>query len=217
MLRRLGMAGLQKQHGIQKMQKLAQTPEINESLSKYADYLSSCLPIQSYDLWKDELVLNVDKHQLLNVFHFLKYHQQYKHLIDIVGIDYPERDNRFKLVYLFLSVHHNARIQVATTTNEVDMVPSATKLYKSANWFEREAYDMYGVLFSNHPDLRRILTDYGFVGHPLRKDFPLSGYTEVRYDEDSKMVVEEPLSMAQEHRNFEYNSAWDQTGDYKKK
>ena len=207
----------QKQHGIAKVRKSLEQPSVNEPLSKYAEYLTSCLPIQSFDLWKDELVLNVHRNNLIDVMHFLKYHQQFKHLIDVVGIDYPEKEERFKLVYPLLSVHHNSRIQVATTTSEEEMVPSITSLFKSANWFEREAYDMYGVIFSNHPDLRRILTDYGFVGHPLRKDFPLSGYTEVRYDEDKKMVVEEPLSMAQEHRNFEYQSAWDHTGDYKKK
>eukprot|EP00835_Amoeboradix_gromovi_P006630 NODE_821_length_3913_cov_1.262716.p1 type:complete len:235 gc:universal NODE_821_length_3913_cov_1.262716:1290-586(-) len=205
-----------KLHGIPKMRKAVELPQSNEPLSKYADYLINCLPVQSYELWKDELVLNVHRDNLVDVMHFLKYHQQFKHLLDVIGIDYPDKEERFKLVYPLLSVHFNSRIQIATTATEVDMVPSITGIFKSANWFEREAYDMYGVIFSNHPDLRRILTDYGFVGYPLRKDFPLSGYTEVRYDEDRKMVVEEPLKMAQEHRNFEYSSAWDQTGDYKK-
>ncbi len=206
-----------KSHGIQKMRQLVESPPLYTELKKYADYLTGCLPVQSYNLWKDELVLNVDKDNLVEVMHFLKNDQHFKHLLDVIGVDFPEKENRFKLVYPLLSVHHNARIQVVTTTNESEMVPSLVNLFKSANWFEREAYDMFGVVFSDHPDLRRILTDYGFVGHPLRKDFPLTGYTEVRYDEDKKMVVEEPLSMAQEHRNFEYNSTWDQTGDYKKK
>eukprot|EP00834_Sanchytrium_tribonematis_P008847 NODE_1225_length_1715_cov_0.256188.p1 type:complete len:208 gc:universal NODE_1225_length_1715_cov_0.256188:771-1394(+) len=197
-------------HGIPAIKQAISNPPKNE-FTNYANYLTSILPITHYDLWKDELVVHTEKSNLLTVLYFLKNKHQFKHLMDIIGIDYPQNENRFKLVYPLTSIQYNSRIQVSTTTNEVDMVPSATPLFKSANWFERECYDMYGIFFENHPDLRRILTDYGFVGHPLRKDFPLSGYTEVRYDEDAKMVVEEPISMAQEHRNFEYSSAWDAT------
>lgn len=133
--------------------------------------------------------------------------------MDISGADYPTRSQRFEVVYHLLSVQYNARIRVKTYADEVHPVPSATSVFRSADWYEREIWDMYGVFFIGHPDLRRILTDYGFEGHPLRKDFPLTGYTEVRYDEEKKRVVSEPLQLTQVFRNFEANSPWEQVGE----
>lgn len=160
----------------------------------------------------EELILHVSPKNLLNVLYFLKNHIscQFKQLMDITGIDYPERTHRFEVVYQLLSIHYNARIRIKTFVNEVSSVPSITPLFKCANWMEREVWDMYGIFFSDHPDLRRILTDYGFEGHPLRKDFPLSGYVEVRYDAELKRVVSEPLELTQEFRNFNYRSPWEQ-------
>jgi NADH-quinone oxidoreductase subunit C len=132
-------------------------------------------------------------------------------LIDICGVDYPERAQRFEVVYHLLSPRHNQRIRLKVATDENTAVPSAVELFPGANWYEREAYDMYGVLFSGHPDLRRILTDYGFQGHPLRKDFPLTGYVEVRYDDDQKRVVYEPVKLTQEFRSFDFESPWEGT------
>jgi NADH-quinone oxidoreductase subunit C len=134
-------------------------------------------------------------------------------LIDLCGADYPGREKRFDVVYHLLSYRHNVRIRVKVRTDEVTPVPSIITVYPTANWFEREAYDLYGVLFTGHPDLRRILTDYGFEGHPLRKDFPLSGFVEVRYDEEQKRVVYEPIKLTQEFRNFDFLSPWEGT-DY---
>jgi len=134
-------------------------------------------------------------------------------LIDICGVDWPGRENRFDVVYHLLSPRVNQRIRVKLETNETDPVPSAVDIFPAANWFEREAYDMYGIFFSGHPDLRRLLTDYGFQGHPLRKDFPLTGYVEVRYDEELKRVVYEPVELTQEFRSFDFESPWEGT-DY---
>lgn len=130
-------------------------------------------------------------------------------LVDITAVDYPSRDKRFDMVWHFLSMYQNHRIRVKTQIREDDMVPSITGVYPAANWFEREVFDMYGVLFSGHPDLRRILTDYGFRGYPLRKDFPTTGYTEVRYDEAQKRVVYEPVNLVQEYRQFDFMSPWE--------
>ena len=130
-------------------------------------------------------------------------------LVDITAIDWPERDDRFDVVYHFLSMPQNQRIRVKVSVAEDEIVPSITDLHPSANWFEREVFDMYGVMFSGHPDLRRILTDYGFRGHPLRKDFPTTGYTEVRYDETQKRVVYEPVTLVQEYRQFDFMSPWE--------
>jgi NADH-quinone oxidoreductase subunit C len=130
-------------------------------------------------------------------------------LIDICGVDYPARPNRFDVVYHLLSPRLNQRIRVKLETNESDAVPSAIPVFPAANWFEREAYDMYGILFSGHPDLRRLLTDYGFQGHPLRKDFPLTGHVEVRYDDEAKRVVYEPVKLAQDFRSFDFESPWE--------
>ena len=134
---------------------------------------------------------------------------QFEILIDICGVDYPERANRFDVVYHLLSARLNQRIRVKLETNESDAVASAIPVYPAANWFEREAYDMYGILFSGHPDLRRLLTDYGFQGHPLRKDFPLTGHVEVRYDDEAKRVVYEPVKLVQDFRTFDFESPWE--------
>lgn len=149
------------------------------------------------------------------VFSFLKYHTaaEFTQVSDITAVDYPTRDQRFEVVYNLLSVRHNSRIRVKTYADEASPVPSITGLYDGANWYEREVYDMFGVFFIGHPDLRRIMTDYGFDGHPLRKDFPLTGYTELRYDEEKKRIVVEPLELTQAFRNFEGgSSAWEQVG-----
>ena len=134
---------------------------------------------------------------------------QFEQLIDICGVDYPERERRFDVVYHLLSPRKNQRIRVKCEADEENPVPSVVELFPTANWYEREAYDMYGILFSGHPDLRRILTDYGFQGFPLRKDFPLTGYVEVRYDDDQKRVVYEPVKLTQEFRSFDFESPWE--------
>ena len=135
---------------------------------------------------------------------------QYKVLVDLTAVDYPSRKVRFELVYNLLSVQYNSRVRVKTLVDEIDPISSVTPLYSSAAWWEREVWDMFGVFFSNHPDLRRILTDYGFQGHPLRKDFPLTGYVEVRYDDSEKRVIQEPVEVTQELRYFDFSSPWEQ-------
>ena len=137
----------------------------------------------------------------------------FRQLVDLCGVDYPERERRFDVVYHLLSLHHNARVRVKVETDETTPVPSVVEVFPTANWFEREAWDLYGIFFSDHPDLRRLLTDYGFEGHPLRKDFPMSGYVEMRYDETQKRVVYEPIKLQQEFRNFDFLSPWEGT-DY---
>ena len=134
---------------------------------------------------------------------------QFRTLIDITAIDYPEQEERFCLVYHYLSMQQNIRIRIKSFLKEEQIVPSITNLFPSANWFEREVFDMYGILFSNHPDMRRILTDYGFQGHPLRKDFPTTGYLELRYDQEKKKVIYEPVKLTQEYRNFDFMSPWE--------
>jgi NADH dehydrogenase (ubiquinone) Fe-S protein 3 len=161
------------------------------------------------------LTLYVAPSAIVPVLTFLRDHSQcqFKAVMDISGVDFPEREKRFEVVYHLLSVKHQGRIRVKTYAGEADPVPSACDLFRGADWYEREAWDLYGIFFSGHPDLRRILTDYGFEGHPLRKDFPLTGYTEVRYDEERKRVVYEPLQLTQAFRNFEALSPWEQVGD----
>ncbi len=134
---------------------------------------------------------------------------KFKMLLDICGVDYPDDAERFEVVYHFLSLHHNLRIRLKTRTDGIAPVPSLTGLFPAANWYEREAYDLYGILFEGHPDLRRLLTDYGFRGHPLRKDFPLTGFVEVRYDEEQKSVVYDPVKLPQEFRDFDFLSPWE--------
>jgi len=161
----------------------------------------------------DQLYLTIDNEDLLDVILFLKTNKdtKFKQLIDITTVDYPENSKRFKMVYLLLSHQFNQRIIISSLINENEVVPSLTKIFPSANWMEREVFDMYGVKFKDHPDLRRILTDYGFDGHPLRKDFPLSGNNEVRYSEDEKKVIYEPVKLEQNYRNFDYESPWEGT------
>jgi len=159
----------------------------------------------------DELTITVEAANILSALTFLRDDPgcEFKILIDICGVDYPNRPRRFDVVYHFLSVSRNARIRVKVETDETTPVPSASSVFLAANWFEREAFDMYGILFSGHPDLRRILTDYGFTGYPLRKDFPLTGYVEVRYDDEQKRVVYEPVKLVQEFRDFDFLSPWE--------
>ncbi|NBZ87547.1 NADH-quinone oxidoreductase subunit C [Stagnihabitans tardus] len=158
-----------------------------------------------------ELTVVVTLADLLPVLSFLKADQacRFNSLVDITAVDHPERPARFEVVYHLLSMYTNARIRVKASVAETDMVPSAIGIHPSANWMERETFDMFGILFSGHPDLRRILTDYGFRGHPLRKDFPTTGYTEVRYDEALKRVVYEPVKLVQEYRQFDFMSPWE--------
>ena len=187
------------------------------SLHTYGQYLLSCLPkyIQQFSVWKDELTIYITPSGVLPVISFLKYHTaaEYTMVADITAVDYPTKDQRFEVVYNLLSVRHNSRIRVKTYADEATPVPSITGLYDGANWYEREVYDLFGVFFVGHPDLRRIMTDYGFDGHPLRKDFPLTGYTEIRYDEEKKRIVVEPLELTQAFRNFEGGTAaWEQVG-----
>lgn len=168
-----------------------------------------------FSVWKDELCIFIAPNAVTPVFKFLKYHTaaEFTQISDITAVDYPTRNMRFEVVYNMLSVRHNARIRVKTYADEATPVPSITSLYDGANWYEREVYDLFGVFFTDHPDLRRILTDYGFDGHPLRKDFPLTGYTEIRYDEEKKRIVVEPLELTQAFRNFEGGTAaWEQVG-----
>jgi NADH-quinone oxidoreductase subunit C len=158
-----------------------------------------------------ELTVSVALAQLQNVIEFLRDDTacRFSSLVDITAVDHPERAARFDVVYHFLSMYRNQRIRVKVAVREDEMVPSITAIHPSANWFEREVFDMFGILFSGHPDLRRILTDYGFRGHPLRKDFPTTGYVEVRYDEAQKRVVYEPVKLVQEYRQFDFMSPWE--------
>jgi len=160
-----------------------------------------------------QLFLSIDNIDLLDVSLFIKTNKdlKFRQLIDVTAVDYPENSKRFKMVYLFLSHEFNQRIIINFSISENEVVSSLTKVFPAANWMEREVFDMYGVKFKNHPDLRRILTDYGFEGHPLRKDFPLTGHNEVRYSEDEKKVIYEPVKLEQNYRNFDYESPWDGT------
>jgi NADH-quinone oxidoreductase subunit C len=160
-----------------------------------------------------ELTIVAVRASIVDVITFLHDHEGFISFVDLCGVDYPERDERFEVVYHLLSPKQNLRVRVKVTTDEEQPVPSVTGIFPGADWFEREAYDFYGILFSGHPDLRRILTDYGFDGYPLRKDFPTTGYVEVRYDEERKRVVYEPVKLAQEFRQFDYLSPWEGT-DY---
>ncbi|WP_170434730.1 NADH-quinone oxidoreductase subunit C [Ruegeria arenilitoris] len=167
--------------------------------------------VLSWSVAHDELTVDVAPSSLVEFVEFLKTDQNCKFstLVDITGVDYPERVKRFDVVYHFLSMYQNQRIRIRISVREEDMVPSIVDVHPSANWFEREVFDMFGILFSGHPDLRRILTDYGFRGYPLRKDFPTTGYIEVRYDEAQKRVVYEPVSLVQEYRQFDFMSPWE--------
>ena len=161
----------------------------------------------------NQIYLEIDKNDLLDVCLFLKTNNEtkFRQLIDITVVDYPERNQRFDVIYLFLSHEFNQRLVLKYSISENEVISSLTSVFPSSNWMEREVFDMYGVTFKNHPDLRRILTDYGFEGHPLRKDFPLTGHSEVRYSEDEKKVISEPVKLEQNFRNFDYESPWEGT------
>ena len=174
--------------------------------------------INSSKINHNQVYINIDSNDLIDVILFLKNNEttKFRQLIDITAVDFPQNDKRFKLVYLFLSHEYNARLILDCYINEEEVVPTTTKIYPAANWMEREVFDMYGIVFKDHPDLRRILTDYGFEGYPLRKDFPLSGHNEVRYSEDEKKVIYEPVKLEQDYRNFDYDSPWEGTKYIKK-
>ena len=161
----------------------------------------------------NQLEIQINKDSLLDVVIFLKKNNftKFRQLIDITAVDYINSENRFKMIYLFLSHELNSRLNINFNINENEIVNSLTKIFPSANWMEREVFDMYGIKFNDHPDLRRILTDYGFSGHPLRKDFPITGHTEVRYSEEKKKVIYEPVKLEQNYRNFDYSSPWEGT------
>ena len=186
-----------------------------ESLSKMERYINSELTskIKNSYILNNELMIEIDVQDLVDVIQFLKSNEKlkFRQLVDVAGVDYPGEEKRFKLVYLFLSHEKNRRIKVSIKFNTDQNINSITKIFPSANWMEREVFDMYGVKFKNHPDLRRILTDYGFKGHPLRKDFPLTGFNEVRYSEKEKKVVYEPVKLEQNYRNFDFESPWEGT------
>ena len=169
--------------------------------------------INSSRINHEQLEIQIDKDSLLDVVIFLKKNNstKFRQLIDITAVDYIGSENRFKMIYLLLSHEYNFRIDITFSINENEVVNSLTKIFPSANWMEREAFDMYSIKFNDHPDLRRILTDYGFSGHPLRKDFPITGHTEVRYSEEKKKVIYEPVKLEQNYRNFDYSSPWEGT------
>ena len=167
----------------------------------------------------EQIQITINPEELISTLEFLKDNDicQFRQLTDIAGVDFPERLNRFDIVYHFLSFKNNVRIRVKTEISENSSIQSITQLFPAANWFEREAFDMYGIQFTDHPDLRRILTDYGFEGYPLRKDFPLTGNVEVRYDEIEKKVIYEPVKLQQDYRNFDIQSPWEGTKYTEKK
>ena len=169
--------------------------------------------IKKTEIRHDQLYINIDNEDLIDVTLFIKSNEntKFRQLMDVTVVDYPENAQRFKIVYLFLSHEFNQRIILSYLISENEVIPSLTPIYPAANWMEREVFDMYGVKFKDHPDMRRILTDYGFEGHPLRKDFPLTGHTEVRYSEELKKVISEPVKLEQNYRNFDYESPWEGT------
>lgn len=184
-----------------------------EALTDIATYATEKLggSVLRHELIKGEMILWIKREDAVKVFTFLRDDPECacQQLIDLTAVDYPARPERFEIVYNLLSMKNNNRLRVKFTTDENTPVPSIVSVYSCANWFERETWDMYGVMFENHPDHRRILTDYGFDGHPLRKDFPLTGYVEVRYDQDQKRVVYEPVKLTQDFRSFDYLSPWE--------
>ena len=169
--------------------------------------------IKKTNIKHNQIYIEIEKDNLIDVTLFIKTNNntKFRQLIDITVVDYPEQMQRFKVVYLFLSHEFNQRIILSYFINENELIPSLTSIFPAANWMEREVFDMYGVNFKDHPDLRRILTDYGFKGHPLRKDFPLTGHSEVRYSEEHKKVISEPVKLEQNYRNFDYESPWEGT------
>lgn len=192
---------------------VATRTEIDEQLRELAGLIEAQLgdDLAASDLAHGELSITVPAVLLPRVLLWLRDDPStlFKELVDICGVDYPEREQRFDVVYHLLSLHHNQRLRVRVLTDEATPVPSVTGLFRSAGWFEREAWDMYGIMFADHPDLRRLLTDYGFEGHPLRKDFPLTGYVEMRYDDEQQRVVYEPVKLRQDFRTFDFLSPWE--------
>ena len=186
---------------------------MDEALSELAEYVAAAFPgeVAAAEVAFDELVVAVDRESIVKVLTFLRDDANcgFRVLVDICGVDWPERETRFDVVYNLLSLTHNQRIRVKVQTDERSPLPSVADVFSSAGWYEREAWDMYGIMFSGHPDLRRLLTDYGFEGHPLRKDFPLTGHVELRYDDEEKRVVYEPVSLTQEFRTFDFLSPWE--------
>ena len=182
-------------------------------LRDLGEYVATSLSdyVRAADIARDELVVDVRADQVVRVLKFLKDDSRcrFEQLTDLCGVDYPERDPRFDVVYHLLSMSHNRRLRLRIGVNEDQPVPSAVGVYPSAGWWEREAWDLYGIYFAGNPDLRRLLTDYGFDGHPLRKDFPLTGYVELRYDSEQKRVVYEPVKLTQEFRRFDFLSPWE--------
>ncbi|MBN8649304.1 MAG: NADH-quinone oxidoreductase subunit C [Caulobacterales bacterium] len=181
----------------------------NAKLAEVASRLGKVSGVTGSHTLNDELNIIVQSAEIISVLKNLQTIEGFSTLIDITAVDYPENVQRFEIVYHLLSMNNNIRVRVKTAIKDGQSIQSAVEIWPVANWFEREVFDMYGVLFENHPDLRRILTDYGFEGHPLRKDFPLTGYQEVRYDEEQKRVVYEPVKLVQEFRNFDFLSPWE--------
>lgn len=189
-------------------------------LTGFGQYVAECVPkyVQKVQITAgNELEVLIAPEGVIPVLQFLKdnHNCQFANLIDIAGMDVPARQYRFEVIYNLLSLRYNSRVRVKTYTDELTPLDSAYQVFRAADWYEREIWDMYGVFFSDHPDLRRILTDYGFEGHPQRRDFPLSGYVEVRYDDEKKRVVLEPLELAQEFRKFELNTPWEQFPNFR--
>lgn len=186
---------------------------VDVALRDLGEYVQAALPdaVLNVALEHDELCLVVERERIARVLKFLRddVNCQFKQLMDVCGVDYPGRDERFEVVYNLLSLTHNRRIRVKASAGEDTPVPTAIEVFSSANWWERETWDMFGIPFRDHPDLRRILSDYGFQGHPLRKDFPLTGYVEVRYDDEQKRVVYEPVKLPQDWRTFDFLSPWE--------
>ncbi len=190
---------------------------MSEALNEFASYLAEVRPglVESATIAHGELTLKVEADRLIALLTFLRDDVQcgFVNMIDVCGVDWPQRERRFDVVYHLLSPRQNMRVRVKVETAEDVAIPSVCSVYPGADWFEREAWDLYGILFTDHPDLRRILTDYGFEGHPLRKDFPMTGFVEVRYDDSAKRVVYEPVHLRQEFRSFDFLSPWEGT-DY---
>ena len=186
---------------------------MDDALNDLGEYIAAKAgdSVSSWSVLLNELSIVTSRANLLALMKLLRDDSNclFKAMIDVTAADYPERPERFEVVYNLLSISHNQRIRVKTSTDENTPVPSVVPLFNAAGWFEREVWDMFGVFFTDHPDLRRMLTDYGFEGHPLRKDFPLTGYVEVRYDEEQKRVVYEPVTLTQDFRNFDFMSPWD--------
>lgn len=183
------------------------------ALRDFGEYVQAALPeaVREVSIDRDELSITVERERIARVLKFLRddVNCQFKQLMDVCGVDYPEREERFEVVYNLLSLTHNRRIRVKLTVPADTPVPTVTEVFSLANWWERETWDMFGIFFRDHPDLRRILTDYGFQGHPLRKDFPLTGYVEMRYDPEKQRVVYEPVKLNQAYRSFDFLSPWE--------